>query len=468
MSDLRLSLAPKITTRDGTLTKDSLMQNFTREDREGTVLAIKRPGYSVRFTPPAVQPGQGMFNLNNVAYSISNETIYRLSDGVGFALPAAGANLIMDIVSDASVGGVLKAVIKSRTRMWVFDGAVVTQVTDPDYPTGTVRGLVLIDGTYYVMDPKGIIYGSAIQDPTSWNALNFIGTDQTLGQGIRLCRHLNYCFALCDQGSQAFYNNANPPPGSPLSPAGNATYLIGCANANSVIALDDLTIFMSKPKQRGRSVTALQGLSLVTLSTPYVDKILNRDTSDDVQALGLKVQGHSYYILTLRGLGITLVCDLVSKEWSTWTSADPASVFDEFPFMYYLSEAISSGLNRRDLIQHFQSGVVMEVDPTLYQDAGLPITGLIRTTIYDGQTSLYKFFTELNVIGDQASTTVEIRYSDDDYQTWSAWRTVSMNNDRKMLRSLGRGRRRAFEVRHTDNAPLRLEGMDFELYLGQS
>lgn len=468
MSDLRLSLAPAITTRDGTLAKDSLLQNFTREEHDGVQLAIKRPGYSTFFTPSFQSAGQGMFNLLGIAYSISNETIRRMSDGVTFVLPAAGGELFMDIVSDVTVAGVQSAVIKSTLRMWVFNGATVTQVTDPDYPSGTVRGLVLLDGTYYVMDSKGTIYGSALQDPTSWNPLNFIGVDQSLGVARRLVKHLNYCFAFCDQGLQAFYNNANPPPGSPLSPAGNATYLIGCASEESVVSLDDMTIFISKAKQRGRSVSALQGLSLVQLSTPYVEKILNRGDLVNIQSFGLKVQGHSYYIVTLRLLGITLVCDMVSKNWTIWKSADPNSVAGEFPFIAYLSQATINNTGIRDLIQHYQTGVVYSVDPTVYQDAGLPITGLVRTAIYDGQTSLYKFFIELNVIGDQASTTVEIRYSDDDYQTWSAWRTVNMDNARKMLRQLGRARRRAFEVRHTDNTPMRLEGLDFELYLGHS
>lgn len=476
MSDLRLSLAQPITTRDGTLTKDSLMKNFTTEERDGVKLAIKRPGYSTIHTPTSPSPGQGLFNLRNAAYSINAGTIFRLLTGAGFPLAApVDPNELLYIWSDIeeNTSPFTVAVIKSAQAMWLFDGTIAVKVTDPDYPVDTVPGLVCLDGTFYVMDTKRNIYGSAIQDPSSWNPLNFIAADQGLGEGRGLFRHLNYVFAFCDNGIQAFYNNANPPPGSPLSPAGNATYLIGCPAGATVVSLDDLTIFVSKSKQRGRSVSALQGLSLVPLSTTYVDKILNRGVMIDTEitAFGIKIQGHSYYVLTLQAIQLTLVCDLVSKEWSTWTSLDnplEPGVEREFPFRAYLNNEREVFNVSRDLLQYTADGRTVEMLPTLYQDNGFAIPGLIRTILYDGQTSLYKFFVELNVLGDQASTTVEIRYSDDDYQTWSQWRSVSMNNARKMLRNLGRSRRRAFEVRHTDNAPARLEGLDFEMYLGQS
>lgn len=462
MSDLRLPLAQRITTRDGTLTKDSFMYNMYREESEGKVEAVKRPGTAVYATSGASAVAQGMFSLGNTHYSITADNIYTI-DGFGsFAIPGiALANQPYDIVSDVTFGSAQIAVLKTTTGMWYFTGSGVIQVVDADYPPLTVRGLVLVDGTFYVMASDGIISGSSLDDPTVWEPLNFIGTDQSLGTGKRLFRHLNYCFAFNDLGLQAFYNNANPPPGSPLSPAGNATYLIGCASGDSVVSLDDLAIFMSKAKQRGRSISALQGLSLVQISTPFVDKILNRSTLANVRAFGIKIEGHSFYVLNLVDLNLTLVCDLVARDWAVWTTTVGSSE-GYFQFSFYLNNGTT------DLLQHATTGHIYSFSPTVYRDAGANITCRVRTTLYDGQTTLNKFFTALNLIGSEVASTVSVRNSDDDYRTWSVYRTVNMNSDRKQLRGLGRSRRRAFDLQHTANTPLRLEAIEFELYLGNS
>jgi hypothetical protein len=462
MSDLRLPLAQRITTRDGTMTFDGFMANMYREESEGKIEAVKRPGTAIYLTQASPAAAQGMFSLGAISYSISSDRIYKIDFGVSFAIPAVTTfGLPYDIVSDVTFGLLQVAVIKTTKGLWYFDGTTVTKVTDADYPTTTVRGLVLVDGTFYVMTTDGIIQGSGLEDPTVWTALNFIGTDQSLGLGVRLFRHLNYCFAFNDLGLQAFYDNANPPPGSPLSPAGNATYLIGCASGASVVSLDDLAIFMSKSKQRGRSISALQGLSLVQISTPFIDKILNRSNLSSVQAFGVKIEGHSFYVLTLLDLNLTLVCDLIAKDWAYWTTTVGATE-GYFQFAFYLSNGTT------DLLQHATTGSIYRLDPTIYQDASVNITCRVRTAPYDGQTALTKFFTALNLIGSQVYSTVAVRYSNDDYRTWSDYRDVDMNSERKQLRSIGSARRRAFDVMHTANTPLRLEAIDFELYLGNS
>lgn len=466
MSDLRLPMAQHITTRDGALDKDSLLSNMFREESEGKAEAVKRPGYELKYAAPVSNTGQGVFTLGSVTYFIVNNTIYDFF-GHSFAIGGAlSTSRFFDVITDFAYGSTTVAVLKNSDSLWTFDGAVTTQVADVDYPAFTVPGLVLLDGTFYVLTGNGLLLGSALQDPMNWNPLNFVGLDKTLGASRRIVRHLNYVFAFCDQGLQAYYDNANPPPGTPLSPAGNATYLIGCASGTSVVPLDDLTIFMSKAKQRGRSISALQGLSLVQLSTPPIDRILNRSNLSQVMAFGLRVDGHSFYVLSLVDINVTLVCDLISKDWAVWTSTDGGGVESYFHFIAYINSPVSA--DSQDLIQHATTGAMYSMSPTLYADAGLPITCFVRTTPYDGQTSVNKFFTELNLIGSQVATTVEISYSNDDYQTWSAWRTVDMSSERKMLRSLGRARRRPFRLRHTGSTALRLEAIDFELYLGNS
>jgi len=124
-----------------------------------------------------------------------------------------------------------------------------------------------------------------------------------------------------------------------------------------------------------------------------------------------------------------------------------------------------TGFGTQDLIQD-ASGNIYELSPTLYQDNGLPIDVHVRTSLLDGGSNHKKFFSKLQVIGDMASTKVYVRYTGDDYQSWSAYRPADMSKNRALLNRLGDDRRRAFEVRHVGNTVLRLEALELEVEKG--
>jgi hypothetical protein len=88
------------------------------------------------------------------------------------------------------------------------------------------------------------------------------------------------------------------------------------------------------------------------------------------------------------------------------------------------------------------------------------------TTKYDFDLMDRKFMHSLDVVGDLTTgDTIDIRWSDDDYRTWSSWKTLNMS-PRAYFKRLGHFRRRAFELLHTGNYPLRLEALEFEVDIG--
>ena len=78
------------------------------------------------------------------------------------------------------------------------------------------------------------------------------------------------------------------------------------------------------------------------------------------------------------------------------------------------------------------------------------------------------FFPVLPVIGTSDSTLVFIRYSGDAYHSCSNYRSPDLSLRRASLHRLGQSRRRAFEVRHTDNTPLRLEALELTTEVGNN
>jgi hypothetical protein len=89
-----------------------------------------------------------------------------------------------------------------------------------------------------------------------------------------------------------------------------------------------------------------------------------------------------------------------------------------------------------------------------------PIGVDIRTAQIDGQVPDTKFFPETTLICGKENATAWLRYSDDDYETWSAFLPLHMWLAAPRVRRLGAGYRRAFELRHMEETAFRSEGFD--------
>ena len=169
------------------------------------------------------------------------------------------------------------------------------------------------------MDENAVIYNSTLSDPTAWNALDFISANIEPGSGVAIAKAQNYLIALKSWSTEFFYDAANPV-GSPLSPVMNAFTLIGCASGDSVASIDGTIAWVSKTRQKGRAVHIMAGLEQQKVSTPDIERILNADALTNVYAYGVKISGHTFYVLGLKDSGITLVYDFTSQSWALWTS----------------------------------------------------------------------------------------------------------------------------------------------------
>ena len=183
----------------------------------------------------------------------------------------------------------------------------------------TVPGIVFLDGYFAVMDTNAIIRTCALNDPMTWNALDFIGANVEPGVGKAIAKTQSYIIAFKEWSTEFFYDAGNPT-GSPLSPVTNGFNLVGCANGDSVANLDGILFWVSQTRQKGRGVHMMRGLQEMQVSTPDVERVLNLSTLATVYSFGVKIAGHAFYVLTLVDQNITLVYDMTSKTWAQWSS----------------------------------------------------------------------------------------------------------------------------------------------------
>jgi len=401
----------------------------------------------------------------------------------------------------------------------------IAQITDADYPLNTVRGCVFLDGRFFVMTPKGEIYQSALEDATAWDALEFIQSQIDPSPGVYLAKYQNYVMALKDESIEFFYDAANPT-GSILAPVQNTASQIGCAHEASVKELAGTVIWLGHTREGvGRGVFSLSGTSPQKISTPQIDKLLTADTLGTVYSWGAAVGSHMLYGLTLVDTEHTLVYDFTTQWWSKFTmlalsgaskvvtaisatglvSATAHGLADgdiiliagtnaDFngwhivmdvstnSFQIAATGAAFSGTgsaqkytesyfpisasvrcNKKQYMQHATAGVLYEFSQSAYTDAVGAIAMRVRTPKFDGEDVKYHNIAELEVVGDKVDSVAGVRWSDDDFATYSEFRPVDLMAERSRIRRLGRYARRSFEVLHVGDALVRLEALEIEV-----
>jgi Phage stabilisation protein len=393
-------------------------------------------------------------------------------------------------------------------QLWtIANGApsVATLVTSAWVSTSTVGAPVALDTTLYTMSITGnqtAIQGSALSDPTTFTALNSINAYLYPDFGVTLAKFRNQLVCFKEESTEFFYDAANPT-GSPLARISEAALQIGCASAPSVVPIDENLLWMSKDQNGGLGFHMLGSQGVQKISTPFIDRILASVEAivnvGTIQAQYLSFEGHKFYICTIdlvatppitiavagvaiagkavAGVGAaisafhkTLVYDLTTQQWAEWASTDSGGLQSSYFASFCISgSSVSSSKSYSNaVILDKSNGDIYEispqalgsVDPTMYQDI-YPIQFKIVTNKLSGDTRNRKKMSMLEVKGDTntAASSLNIRYSDNDYQTWSTTRSVDLST-RSFLTNLGMFRNRAFEFTHTDNQPLRLEAFE--------
>lgn len=430
-----------------------------------------------------------------------------------------------------------RLIIKSSSVMYVLDtdANTLALVSDSDYPDATARGVVYLDGFFFVMDTDGNIFNSAEEDATSWEATDFLAAQFEPDGGVALAKYNLYIVAFGEYTTEFFWNAGNAT-GSPLLPVQQGVMNVGCADGDTVGTIDSQVIWVAQSKSQGQSIAAgrfvaqLQGNSYLKLSTPDIDRLLDADDFNDVDSTTFKVGGHSYYHLRLGSSSMSLVFDLSEQQWyvwtrrrdsfttsissvviasgtatatmtSSWADGDVGVVtgftgtytalngthnfevsgnVHKFPVTFSgtgtstgtgtatgwteddFGVICAAGYQGRQILQDKSNGDLYELDITTYRDDSIYMDWSSRLMIVDKDSSSNKFAAWADLVSDRNSGNVLLRYSDDDCQNFTRYRKRSLAGDRTRWHRQGSYVRRSYEVRVTDNIPVRAEHLEID------
>jgi len=457
----RLPLIGAYTNRGDSPLKDQRFVNMFPETRkveqlENTKIFVnKRPGLTV-YRDYGTGEGRACSYFNGKFYVAVGNTVYEDATSPVAKITLTGSTGVvgMLVANSASIGNYL--FVCDGTSGWIIktDGTV-TQITDLDFPTPHTPTPIFIDG--YVILSKGIdVYNCDLDDPLAWTSSNYLSAEMFPDNVVGLVRQNNQVCVLGTSSIEFFYDAANTA-GSPLSRNDSTTIQMGTCSPYAVIGNEKYIFFLSQSDSGGRAAWVIEGFQPKKVSDEYIERILDGEaTITTVRGFGIRTKGHMFYVINLPESGRTLVYDNDEKLWHEWSSYSAGN------HAVFKCDAATDNATGSAYLLHTSDGTLYKLDTEAYQDNTDPILVELVTNKYDMDTYNRKFQSSLKIIGDRYSTTntLTVKWSDDDYQTWSNAKTISLTDDFPAFHRLGSFRRRAFKFTHELNQPLRLEAIE--------
>lgn len=452
----RWPLVTELENRDDSTDKDAKLVNcFLERQRDGSYWLFKRPGMRLTAAFGDGGNGYGIFNWRGNVYSIFGTKIYKDGVELGTVDATGGVYRFSQVL-----GATPQLVLGNGVTAYRTDGTTLTEITDGDFPATFLKGWAYLNGTLYVGRSDAGIQGSAVNDPSSWDPLNVIIAQIEPDQGVALFKQLVYVGMMKQWSIEFFYDAANAT-GSPLGRVEGAKISIGCAHQDTPRDIDGMQMLASTTRFSGWQFALIDNMKAKLVSTNPVERLLlNPDTSEGVFSWASRIGGHRFYCVTVKAENLSLVYDVEQDRWGQWTDPDG----NYFPFV---DATYDSSGNR--LLQHETNGRIYRMDQDFWRDGQELITVDIYTPNWDGGARVIKQLDRMRFIADQVKgSTLQVRYNDNDYQAsqWTNYQNVDLGLRTPELSNQGSFYRRAYNFRHRQDLPFRIQAVDLGLSLG--
>lgn len=465
----RMPMVVRPENRDNTTNKDAKIINaYVEQVSEGVIDLYRRPGQAVYGNPGAsATAGMGCFYWNHAVYSIFGGHLYKNLADTGFG----GLDTLGGVYSFSSnMGATPKMVFQNGNEGYAFDDvnglSANLHSLSPSYPEFTVKGLCFLDGTMYVTQhffgtaiTPAVIWGSGINDvttPNVWDPLNFITAQIEPDSGVYTAKQLTYVVCMKEWTTEFFFDVGNAT-GSPLQAAENMKVNYGCATADSVQSITDMLIWISTNREASNQIILMDKGQIRIVSTAAIDRLLNQVDLSIVYSWQVKLNGHNFYILTIKNANLTMAYDLATNMWEQWTDANG----NYMPIVCSCRDG-----QGRHILQHESNGNLYFMDSAYRDDAGALIPITVITPNEDFGTVRGKQCSMMFFHGDKSNgCSMQVSWSDDDYQTWTNPRLVDMGQNKPRLPDCGTFQRRALKIEVLNNAWWRLSSTDFQFDL---
>ena len=284
-------------------------------------------------------PNRGIHVMDGVPFVVNGETLYKInSDATNTSI---GTIEGVKRVSMADNGTKLCIVVPGE-KGYVYDGASLVEITDPDYVTADI--VVFKDGYYIFTATAGdIFFISALNDPTSFNPLDF-GTAEIDPDKI-VTAHIdhNELFIIGGETIEVSQNIGGS--GFPFQRIQGAIISKGCFAKYTPIEFDNTFVFLGGGKNEKVAVwRVVNSQSAVKMSTDAIDNEFQQFTEaelSDAFSFTFAIDGQYVVGFTIESTRIptaTYCFNRTSQQWfqlrsglesGRWRTAGIAKAYDK-------------------------------------------------------------------------------------------------------------------------------------------
>lgn len=374
--------------------------------------------------------------LIKITGSYSATSVGTLLTSGGRVEMAAGRNYLM--VVDGTYG-------------YTYNGTTFAQIADADFPASPSH-CAYLDG-WFITNEGGSdqFWKSALEDPTSWSALDFATAEAAPDNVLSLAATFKDLYLIGSTTTQVYYDSGNP--SFPLTPYQGGTIDIGIQARYSLAKGPEGLFFLARTSQGDVSVVRMVGTQFSVISDDIAWALSQMTSTDDAYAFLRRVNGRAIYQITFPSEDATYDYIVEEDKWVERKS---------YGYGRYMI-AGHGFINGAHMMFDAESGNYYKEDFSVCTDNGQPIERIRRAPVIH-QTNNKLMFREIVVefeagigiaTGQGSDPQAMLRYSDDGGHKWSneIWASMGKIGEygrRARWKKLGMSRQRVCEVTITD------------------
>ena len=398
---------------------------------------------------------RGLFqSLNGRAFAVAGNKLYQLqSDGskqtLGTLFSTTGLLTFADGLEDLLI---CDGQDLYRLSYTTGNFSLITSLLPFTAGAGSVE---FIDG-YFIVNENNTrrFYYSAIDDPSSWNGLDFASAESS-PDTLTAVKNAAGNLWLFGESSLEIWTNTGDN-NNPFQRISGGAIKIGCPSPHSIVEIDGAVYFIGQDKKGDGIVYGAQGINPQRISAGPIEREIQK-ASDITNIKGYSYQedGHTFLVLTGGGLRTTLVYDITTQLWHERAQiAQNGSLQNQIAIDHMF-------IFGKHLVGDRRSGKIYNQSLDLYSNAG---EAILRERVY---THLFDMdrrirYNSLEIGVEVGTGTVNGRepeillaISRDGGLTYTDWTAAGMGKlgeYRKKVdfRRLGIARQMTFKIRITD------------------
>lgn len=394
--------------------------NAYHEEADDTGKA-KLPVWAIEgLAPLSTIPNGGRFRggiqVDGYGYIVSDTTVVKIDPGGGVTTIGAFAGSDPVFMARNRKATPQIALVSGGIKSYIENDTIAT-ISDNDLPSP--NSVTQLDGYGIYTIEDGRVFISAIDEFTDIDPLDF-ATAEANADKLRVGYARGQEVLLFGDESIEFWRNTGAT--FPFERIGGTTLQnLGILCRHSVRDLNDIVFFVASDG----TVRILNGYQPIRVSTHDVERSIDSvESKDSITATAYSIRGHQFYVLS-------------SANW-TWAYDATTGLWHERQ-SYGLSRWRGEGfvyINGTRAIGDYSSGVLYQLDPDTYDEAGNPLLWQVRTPpihAYPNRLGFNRLFLD-TVPGSGRNTGVVanddpkimLSWSDDGGKTFGTERTAAV------------------------------------------